>query len=104
VISSYEAALVQGLALHPTPPASAQYAAHCQSPAHMCLQFNVYAALTKSVTNKSSVIVLYLECTRFKTQSVSQSVIIIVGFQSVSQSVMIIVGFMVSISPFRQML
>lgn len=40
LISSYEAAPVRELALHPAPPAFLLYVAHCQSPAHMFLIFN----------------------------------------------------------------
>lgn len=70
LISSYEAALVQELALHPAPPAFLLCVAHCQSPAHMFLIFNVYTSVTESKTEYYTVTVLYSRGARFKSQPI----------------------------------
>lgn len=63
---------MQELALHPAPPAFLLYVAHCQSPAHMFLIFNVYTSVTESMTEYYTVTVLYSQDARFKSQPIHQ--------------------------------
>jgi len=93
-VSSYGAALVQELTLHPTLPVSLLCATHCQSPAQKFLLFNIYTTVTKSRTGcfcktVSTTVFVFGRC---KVQILVPTLVILIE------------GLMVFLSPSRNLL